>query len=532
MREANGKRTNGANGMRRAERLVAALRSPDRYPNPADSVELIETHISWVLLAGAFAYKIKKPVKLPFLDFSTLEQRRRFCEEELRLNRRIAPELYLGVVPIGGTPDEPSIGATPAIEYAIELRRFDPDATADRMLAQNAIRPEAILRLAEDLARFHEAAERAEGRPPGGLALENLDQLTEALARAGVAEPIADFRRWTEAQARRLAPVFAERRASAVRDGHGDLHLENVAVIDGRLRPFDMLEFDASLRAVDVLDEAAFLAMDLIVHSRPDFALLFLNRYLEITGDYSGTRTATFYLVYRALVRAKVRAIKAAQSARSGPAEDRVRPYLDAARRLIEPRAPLLVLTHGLSGSGKTTVTNELVPRLPALRIRSDLERKRLHGVAPDVHEELGVGEGRYGRAATDRTYAALAAFAEDALLGGLDVIVDATFLTRARRAPFVALAARCGARAAILECVASEKTLRERIATRAAARADASEATGAVLDAQLREVERPAAAEGVAVIRVDTSAGVRYDELGAAIRAQAAVPRIPAKRR
>lgn len=494
-------------------RLVRALLDPARYPHPAGPLELIETHISYVLLTGPYAYKLKKPLRLPFLDFSTLELRRRFCEEELALNRRLAPDLYLDVVPIGGTADAPEIGATPAIEYAVKLVQFDPRATADRLIARNALDRALLEQFAETVARFHGAAPAAEGKHPGRLAIENVDELAAALEAAHIDLDAAELAAFTRAAAARLDTAFAKRRScGAVREVHGDLHLENVVLHDGRLRAFDALEFDRTMRSMDVIDEVAFLAMDFTAHARPDLAHVFLNRYLEVTGDYEGAVCFGFYTLYRALVRAKVRAIKAAQAGTA--AAEQVAPYLALARRLTKPRAPRLILTYGLSGSGKTTITSELVARLPAVRIRSDLERKRLAGVDPAVHDDLDVGEGRYDAAATERTYSALAAAADAALSGGLDVIVDATFLSRDRRRAFEPIAARRRAGLAILACEAPEAVLRERIRARAAARSDASEATEAVLDAQLRAAEPPLEHETGHVIRADTTAAADYDAL------------------
>ena len=502
----------GANGDATA-RIVRALLDPARYPHPAGPVQLIETHISYVLLTGRYAYKLKKPIRLPFLDFSTLERRRRFCETELELNRRFAPELYLGVVPIGGTPDAPEIGAAPAIEYAVKLVQFDPSATADRLLEEGTLDRATVERFAEAVAGFHSAAPPAEGRHPGRLAEENVAELETALAAADIALEAEDLKSFTRTAAAELDETFAaRRRAGAVREVHGDLHLENVVLYEGRLRAFDALEFDPTMRSMDVIDEIAFLVMDFAAHARPDLAHVLLNRYLEITGDYAGTVCAAFYMLYRALVRAKVRALKAAQT--GTPAAERVAPYLAFARRLVRRRAPRLILTYGLSGSGKTTVTNELVARLPAIRLRSDLERKRLAGVAADAHDDLAVGEGRYDAATTERTYGTLAAGAEAALRGGLDVIVDATFLSRRRRQAFAEIAARTGATLAILACDAPEAELRRRVRERAAARSDASEATEAVLDAQLRTAEPPGDADRAPVIRVDTAAPIDYDEL------------------
>jgi aminoglycoside phosphotransferase family enzyme/predicted kinase len=508
------------NDLESSRRLVLALRDPACYPHDVSRIELIETHISWVLLTGSFAYKVKKPVRLDFLDFSILEARRRFCEEELRLNRRFAPELYLDVVTIGGTAEAPRIAATPAIEFAVRLRQFPPDAGLDRRVAADAVSGGEMRQLAQTIAHFH-----AEQPPAGSAgahteASANLRELERTLAAAGWRYPLDRVRGWTAERLDALSAAFAAReQAGAIRECHGDLHLENLVVLDGRIVPFDALEFSAALRTTDVVDEAAFLAMDLLAQGRGDLAFEFLNRYFEITGDYAGLEVLRFYLVYRALVRAKVRAVKATQAGRTAELEKRVRPYLELAESLTQRRRPLLAIARGLSGSGKTHVTSELVPRLPALRVRSDLERKRLHGVDAEAHEAFDVGEGRYARSATDRTYAALEQAVDHALTGELDIIADATFLSLARRARFRALAANHGARFAILDCTAPEATLRERIRTRAAARRDASEATGSVLDAQLRGAEALDREEAAHVVEIDTSRTVNYDALAAKLR-------------
>ncbi|MBN1239170.1 MAG: AAA family ATPase [Gammaproteobacteria bacterium] len=512
----------GSSDQGASEALVRGLLEPDAYPHETDAIELVETHISWVLLTGPYAYKVKKPLALPFLDFSTLERRRHFCDEELRLNRRLAPQLYLDVVPIGGRPGSPRVGEEPAIEYAVKLRQFPPDATADRRLEAGAVSAEDIRRLAERIARFHAELPPAEAPPVVRHAIDNLEELEQALERAGRPRSVARLREWTQAQCEALRDVLDERaRGGAIREGHGDLHLENVVEVEGELLPFDALEFDRGMRCVDVVDEAAFLIMDLRAHGRPDLAARFLNRYFEITGDYPGARLLTFYVVYRALVRAKVRALKASQPHAVRSLGESVDPYLRLAESSTERRTPLLLITHGLSGSGKTTVTERLLAELPAVRIRSDLERKRLHGVDAAEHGNLAVGAGRYDRASSDRTYETLARFAADALAGGLDTIVDAAFLTRSRRSDFRALAGRCGAAFVILDCAAAEDTLRARIRARAAARSDASEATEAVLDAQLRSAEPIGADERPVALRVDTSGEIDYGSLCEALLAR-----------
>jgi aminoglycoside phosphotransferase family enzyme/predicted kinase len=499
-------------------RLVAALSRPECYGPGVREVRLVETHISWVFLTGERAYKVKKPVKLPFVDFSTLELRKRFCNEELRLNRRLAAELYLGVVPIGGSREAPRAGATPAFEYAIEMRQFPDEARLDRRLEARSLPTQALLEFAATLAHFHAGLPAVAA--PADSAAETLRgaavNIHELAPYLDDAPRLAALRAWTEREGDTIRDVLERRAAGgAHRECHGDLHLENLLLLDGRVVAFDALEFDPKLREIDVASETSFLAMDLLAHGRPDLAYAFLTRYLEYGGDYGGLAVLRFYLVYRALIRAKVRAIKAAQQhAESG--RDATTPYLELATGLCEPRAPLLVINHGLSGSGKTHVTGELVGRLPALRVRSDLERKRLLGFTADARTASPVGGGSYDERSTERTYERLAEVAGTALAHGFDLIVDAAFLRRAEREAFRALAARAGARFAILDCVAPEAELRRRIAARDAQGADASEATAAVLDWQLENEEPLGPDELAHTVRVDTSQAVPYPALAA----------------
>jgi aminoglycoside phosphotransferase family enzyme/predicted kinase len=498
--------------------LPEALRDPRCYGPGVDEVRLVETHISWVFLTGRYAYKVKKPVKLPFVDFSTLKLRKRFCDEELRINRRFAPELYLRVVPIGGTPVAPRIGRTPAIEYAVEMLEFPSDARLDRVLAANRAPRTAFGELAARLAELHAELPQVRGIEVdqiGATALRNIDEL-EAMSGSDT-QALAPMKAWTEAQLRRLGPVFQRRAAAgAHRECHGDLHLQNLVWRDDRIVAFDALEFDRKLRDIDVISEIAFLAMDLHAHDRADLAYEVLNRYLEVGGDYGGVDVLPFYLVYRALVRAKVAAIKRAQSAADGHEAER---YLETAIELAAPKTPLLVITHGLSGSGKTTVTNELVSRLPAIRARSDLERKRLHGLAPTARSGSGLGTGLYAASENRRTYAALADIAGTLLRNGQNAIIDAAFLARGDRRDFRELAAANSARFAILDCAASPAELRRRIRVRAGEGRDASEADLAVLERQLSTAEPFDRTERRHVVTVDTERDIRYARLAAQLR-------------
>lgn len=513
----------------RQTRLVEHLKRSDAYPHETMSFDVIETHISFVVLTGRYAYKIKKDVRLPFVDFSSLERRRHDCERELELNRRTAAEMYLEVVPIGGSVDAPRVGQTPAIEYAVKMRQFDPNATADCLLESDALTGEMLKALGLRLARFHASLEPIAGGSPIEAVRENLAELEDELladeaaakgdlnGRAPI-ELVDRVRDWVGDRERTLAPAFEARaKRGFVRDCHGDLHLGNLVAVNGDLIPFDCLEFDDDLRTIDVADEVAFLAMDLMARERDDLAFVFLNAYLHETGDYASLALARYYCVHRALVRAKVRQLAHA-SERSWPARAEW-PFLSLAERLTRSTRPLLVITMGLSGSGKSTVTEPLIEALPAIRVRSDVERKRLHGLGADAESGSAVGGGIYGASATAATYERLLEAAEAGLAGGIDIIIDATFLERARRRPFAELARASGAGFVILSCKAPESVLRERIERRQAARDDASEAGLAVLEAQIGKAEPLDETETAHSVEFDTTGTLDAPVLARAIR-------------
>jgi hypothetical protein len=498
--------------------LIQGLLRPGAYDHPVDSVEVVETHISWVLLTGKYAYKIKKPVRFPFLDFSTLERRKRFCEEELRLNRRLAPMLYLDVVPIGGTAENPRMGQLPAIEYAVKMRQFPKAAQLDRKLARGKVTAADFHAFAGTLADFHAhleptPADTRLGSPAIVIrtVLNNLRDLERASHDQDL-DAVSAMSAWTETQCVRLEKAFTRRKAAgAVRECHGDLHLQNLIYLDGRIVAFDALEFEPELRWMDVVSETAFLTMDLLAHDRSDFAYEFLSRYLEYSGDYAGFDVLPFYLVYRALVRAKVAALREQQS----HVTTNGRSYVDLALQLTARRSvPLLVITHGFSGSGKSTIAEQLIGSLRAVRIRSDLERKRLFGFSSSADTRSGLATGIYDANASARTYAALSEYARLGIEAGFDIIIDAAFLRRADRLAFAALASRFGADFVVLDCQCPEAELRGRVAHRRAAGADASEANIGVLAYQLAHAEPLTADEQAQAVSVATDAEVDIPEL------------------
>ena len=501
------------------EAIVAALLDPAVYGSSVDRVEKIETHISYLFLAGTHVYKIKKAVDLGFLDFSTLERRGFYCREELRLNRRLAPALYLEVVPITGSYEHPRLGGpgTP-IEYALKMRRFAQEHLLDAMLVRDLLTPNQMDRLAEKIANFHMTADAATGDDPYGSpsavrapVLENFTQIRQTSAAASSPSELVELEKWAINECDRLEATFRARKAGGfVRECHGDFHLGNVALVNGEVTAFDCLEFSANLRWIDVQSEIAFMVMDLQARNRPDLAQRFLNRYLEFTGDYAGLEVLRFYLVYRAMVRAKVHALRGEQphvdAQQRAVALAKHRSYLHLAKRLTQPQRPAIVITHGLSGSGKTTHTEKLLEILPAIRIRSDIERKRLKGLSALARSGSPVSEGLYTPGATELTYARLAELAATVVRAGFIAIVDATFLECARRSHFHRLADSLDVVFMIVEFVTPEAVLRSRVAARQQQGTDASEADLRVLEHQLRTVEPLRPDERIFAVTVDAT--------------------------
>ena len=507
-------------GAARFGQLIDGLLDPGAYPHPVDRVEHIETHISHVLLAGDYAYKLKKPLSLGFLDFSTPERRRFCCDEELRLNRRLAPEIYLAVVPVIGTADRPRIGGEGApIEHAVKMRRFAQDA----LLSSRQLDPALIDAIAERVAGFHEDIPAAPldsgfGRSAAVLApmLENFDHIRERVTDSGELERIGALQAWTCARFSVLEGTLEERRERGrIRECHGDMHRGNIAVIDDRVVIFDGIEFNPRLRWIDTFSEIAFLVMDLEEAGEVQLARRFLNRYLELTGDYGGLLVLDFYKVYRAMVRAKVNAIRMRQEmGAEGGAADRDRDaylrYLSYAESHTRPRSRHLLITHGVSGSGKSWLAHRLRERMDVIHLRSDIERKRLFGLAPEVSSEGLVPGGIYTDEAKARTYARLRELATLILAAGYGVLVDATFISREQRRPFFELAQEQGCALRIIEPRVTEEEMRRRVRLRSERGGDASEADLAVLEAQLAARESLTADERAAALVVD--AGMSLD--------------------
>lgn len=471
---------------------IAALRDPARLPYPGGAVELLETHISWVLLAGDHAYKLKKPVDLGFLDFSTPELRAHFCREELRLNRRLAPRHYLAVLAVTGTPGDPRIGGDgPVVDHAVVMRRFPQDDLLDARLVAGTLEPAQLDAVADTVAAFHAGLAPAE--PDSGWGTPQavrtpVDENFQAIAPVTGGDRLAPLRDWCAATHERLSPVFHQRLAQGwVRECHGDMHLGNMAWDEDAPVIFDAIEFSPALRWIDVMSELAFLVSDLAHRGRADLGRRVLNRWLEHSGDYGGLAVLRYYQVYRTLVRAKVTAIRLQQldpgDPARGPTREELERYLDQATAYTQPLHPRLVITRGLSGSGKSVLAGSLVEAMGAVRLRADVERKRLAGLPPLARTHSPPGAGLYGPEMSARTLEHLAILAREVLASGYPVVVDATFLGRPWRDALRGVAAEAGVPFVILEVTCPHGELRRRVAAR---RGDASEADLAVLARQL----------------------------------------------
>ena len=510
-------------------RLIAALHDPLAYGHPVQYIRLIETHISWVFLTGHYVYKIKKPIDFGFIDFSTLDRRRHYCAEELRLNRRFAPEIYLETVEIRGSESAPHIGGDgEIIEYAIRMREFPQSCLLSARAAEGGLSAQTIDEIAATLAGIHAASEPAATDSDFGSAplvdrwsKENLIQIEAAITGNDLSAAYFGLKDYYRENAGLLEAIELRRRQGFVRDCHGDLHLGNMALIDGRVRFFDCIEFNPELRWIDTISEAAFVAMDLYARGYPGFCWRFINRYLEYSGDYGGVTLLRYYFIYRALVRAKVEALRATQQeldaeTRSAAIEPAIG-YIDLAAGWASRHRAALILMHGLSGSGKSTLAAQLVEELGAIQLRSDVERKRLFELEASEASGSDVGEGIYTPAATEATYRRLAELAAMILDADLTVIVDAATLRSDERRPFLDLLGERVCKGVILACDAPEAELRRRIVAR---KNDPSEANLAVLDSQLESRQPIGAAERSAATVVCYEGSATAADLGAEIRA------------
>ena len=479
-------------------RLIEALSEPSAYPCPVKEVEVHHTHISVVFLAGAYAYKVKKPVELGFLDFSSLEKRRHFCEEEVRLNRRLAPTVYLAVVPVVNTATGPKMeGSGEVIEWAVKMERLPEEATLQKRLRRGEVSAALVVTLAQKIACFHAHAQAGEHISAFGRyevvarnVRENFDQ---SAPQVGATLSRAVFERLRavseQALARHCSLIETRAGRGVPRDTHGDLHLDHVYLFPERKPPTDLviidcIEFNERFRFADPVSDMAFLVMDLAFHGRRELADVFADSYFRDSSDREGRTLLPFYTAYRAAVRGKVEGFELVEKeipeAERSAALARARAHwLLALGELEEPgRKPCLLLVGGLPGTGKSTLALGLAERADFCLVRSDLVRKQLVGLSARDRARSPFGEGIYSPAWTERTYAECLRRAEGLLFEGKRVLVDASFGEEIRRCDFLELAQRLAVPAVFVLCQAGAEVVRLRLEDR---QDDASDAEWSV---------------------------------------------------
>jgi len=520
---------------RKSEQLVAALCDASVYDHDVDEISVIETHMSWVILTGEYAYKIKKPVKYSFVDFSTLEKREFYCNEELRLNGRLAPNLYLTVVSITGSPEYPSLGKSEeVIEYAVKMRQFPQMSLLSYLSVHDQLLQQHIDDIAKEVADFHMHIDKVSSNVVLGSpkdihhwVTDNITQIESNLADKQSVASIGKIKNWTENEYRDKYDQIQQRRNDeCIRECHGDMHLGNMVLIEDKVIIFDGIDFNEHLRWIDVISEVAFITMDLSNRGHPEYANRFINLYLQYTGDYEGLGLLKYYLVYRAMVRAKVALLRIAQKnipkIEKGEVQKEFRSYMALASGYVLDQKIALVITHGLSGSGKSTYTEKLLESLGAIRIRSDVERKRLYGYSLFENTQSNVNEDIYSSQASKATYGQLAGLSRLILNSGFTVIVDACFLQHETRHAFYILAVELQVSFIIVDFQASEAILKQRILTRAEDKNEPSEADIQVLHSQLNKYVQLNAQEKKSTIVVDTENEVQIDAIANAIEKRA----------
>lgn len=476
--------------------LISALKNPACYPHPVSTIEVIETHISWVILTGKHAYKIKKPVNFGFLDFTSLAQRKQYCEAELSLNARSAPDIYIGLVAICGAPGSPNFtGEGEIIEYAVKMNQFEAGQLFTELHEKDQLSFAHIDELAEQIATFHQRVKPATeedsfGQPEQVYApmQQNFEQIRERLDDPELLTQLAQLEAWTESTYERLKPLLQQRKAKGfIRECHGDMHLGNLTLYKGHVTLFDCIEFNDNFRWIDVISDIAFLVMDFEDHGLPHFANRFLDEYLEHTGDYAGLRLYSFYKAYRAVVRAKIALITIeSQPHRKAELFDSYRSYIDLAENCSSLPNRFILTMHGVSGTGKSTVALRLVDKLGAIRIRSDIERKRLFHLDTHDHPDDEMAKKVYSDKANHETYEQVAEMCAHVLDSGLSAIIDATNLKRWQRETIQTLGDSRGVPVCIAYCQASMSLIKDWIQKRTREDSDVSDADLNVVKRQM----------------------------------------------
>lgn len=499
-----------------SQTLIAALQNPALFPHPVEQFQVIETHISWVLLTGPYVYKIKKPMNFGFLDFTTLSAREHFCQQELKLNQRLTEDMYLEVLPITGTAEAPQLGGTgEVIEYALKIRQFPQDGLLSTLQAKGELTTAHIDEMARQIAEFHQATPRVSsdnplGSPENAMApvTQNFEQILPFLSEKADLVQLHALEAWAKTSYERLKPLMSQRKADGfIRECHGDIHLGNITLIDGKVVIFDCIEFNEPFRMTDVYADIGFLAMDLEDRGLKSLSRRLISQYLAHTGDYAGLELLNFYKAYRALVRAKVALFSLSADADHVQRATTLRQYRNYAN-LAESYSAIpsnfLAITHGVSAVGKSHVAMRLVEALGAIRLRSDVERKRLFSQNDDL----------YSADTSAATYKRLNELAELVLHAGFPVVIDATYLKLDQRQASAQIAEATGTPFLILDCAAPKAVIQGWLAQRQAQNDDPSDATMEIIEAQLANREPLTADEMLRSRHVETNVSGDLDKL------------------
>lgn len=498
--------------------LINILLNPDTYPHPVEVITTIETHISIVFLTGQYAYKLKKSVDFGFLDFSTRQQRETYCFLEVKLNKRTAPELYIGVNKLTLINGKYSLtnhphpnhieDQTQPIEYLVKMRQFDPNQVLGRRLKQGVLNYEMLQQLTEQIVHFHKHAEVVNLSSEFGdpevqrqPMLDNFPTLKAYFLDEETKQPLSELEEWTHNQYKLLTECLMNRKATGfVRACHGDLHLDNITLIDDKPVLFDGIEFNEYFRWIDVISDLAFLLIDLDFKHQHACGYKLLSLYLSQTLDFKGLKLLNFYRVYRTLVRAKITALRALQlpsnSTEKSQVETTSQQYIHQAYRYSQkPKQPKCILLQGVSGSGKSYLANQLLDEIEnfeAIIISSDRIRKSVFGIAPFERVSEEDKKSLYSTQMNQKTYQAMAEYTATCLQQGFNVIVDATFLKYEHRSTFYKIAENHQAVSSLISISSDNETLSNAIQTRQKNNNNPSDADILVMQNQKKYMEPP----------------------------------------
>jgi len=510
--------------------MLKFLLKPEAYPEDVTSVMLVQTHVSYIFLTDRHAYKIKKPVDFGFLNFSTIDRRRFYCNEEVRLNRRLCPDIYEGVVELRETDAGVAFyGTGTIIDYAVKMKRLPQERMLDKLVDAATVSPATMREVSRTVADFHLTIQTTPAIAEYGQLerimfnwQENFEQMIPFEGMTLPAHQRELIRSWVTAFAAEHGDIFRKRVDEGfIRECDGDIHLENICIDAGAIYIFDCIEFNERFRYCDTAADIAFLLMDLDYHGRPDLSTEVIDEYINRSGDHGMLDVVDFYKIYRAFVRGKIESFLLNDSGINPDdrerAEKRATRYFRLSRGYIERQRlkPTLFITCGLMGSGKSTLAGQLAFELGILSLNSDETRKRIQGVSPDSQARYGYGEGIYDRQSNEATYNELMRLAENQLNKGAAVVVDACFMHKSQRAAFAALAKRLSVPFVILHVTCSEIENRRRLQERETSGTSVSDGRRELWPLQAAGFETPEETEGVLIAFSDSSASVDLlDEL------------------